>query len=137
MSPEEEKIVLKVARRVRKRIISRFGESAGYCGLATWYIYEGLERLGFNPERLGLTSGLCKGFHHYFLILDHEFILDVTADQFNTFKNVADRGEPFSAINIISNTDSLWRFYRPNVTFKTDDFYNEVVDLYAEELGIR
>jgi hypothetical protein len=86
----EEKIsytILGIAKRVRDKIIKSEGNSTGMCYGASWDIVRFLKKKGIKSSVVGghfNTDYDCGywGESHYWVKIG-DFILDVTADQFN------------------------------------------------------
>lgn len=80
--------ILNVARRVRREILIRNGDTAYQCSYASDRIRDDLREVGINARKVNSVFQ-ANGFHegHCWVIVKyggHEFILDITADQFNS-----------------------------------------------------
>lgn len=85
MNDNTQTIILRQARLVRNRLITKCGNSDGYC-------YEASCTLGMSLEDLGIKTTLIAGRvttgeklrFHYWINIENS-ILDITGDQFNKY----------------------------------------------------
>ena len=78
-----KKDLYNLCRQVRRLVIKLNGGTTGMCGVATAILFLKLKKLGFNSE-------ICGNDNHIFLEFN-DYLIDVTADQFNKFPKIYGR----------------------------------------------
>lgn len=80
---EERKNLLKIAKKIRKFVITYYGRPDCQCGIASYLIAKIL-------EKESIDYSICENEEHSF-IKSGQYFIDVTADQFGEFPEIVIR----------------------------------------------